>query len=390
MKPQTALSILFLTLAIVACGGRAVEETAPPPEAEPTLPQTEAPTSEPTPIQEAEAASTWQAFTSEENSFSVLLPAEPTHQAQPVPNADGTVNEMDMFVVIEGNVGYTINVSSLADFPPERLALGADVLLSDGRDAALASMSGTLRSAEDITLDGFPGQHIEFEFSTTQLPNGEGVMRLYMTDANVYQLMAIGSQGQLPAEDVKRFLDSFQLLEQPAAAGGAISEEGAAMTALTAQEFYDLALAAALEWQPDAVLSRMDSGVMYPLDSEGRGEGWTAQFYSPMAKEMNVVSLVNGEIKAVASQYPAAPDLVPDMDSVNLGVRSLYDAVTAAAGSEYDENTEIIVTLMSDVLDESIPVWSFIYQKVGVPDPPFAVIIDARSGQVLRAAELSG
>ena len=46
------------------------------------------------------------------------------------------------------------------------------------------------------------------------------------------------------------------------------------ITALTAQGFYDLALDESLKWQPDAVLSRMDSGALHPLDSEGRGEGW--------------------------------------------------------------------------------------------------------------------
>jgi hypothetical protein len=157
--------------------------------------------------------------------------------------------------------------------------------------------------------------------------------------------------------------------------------------ALTTQEFYDLALAIALEWQRDAVLSRMDSGALNPLDSEGKGEGWSAQFYSPSAKEINHVSLINGEIKAVSNPSPTA-DIVPDIDAVNLDVKSFYDAVAAAAGSEYAEGYDIIAGLRPDVLDNSIPAWTFIYQPIGKPEPSFAVIIDARSGKVLRAGQL--
>jgi hypothetical protein len=160
------------------------------------------------------------------------------------------------------------------------------------------------------------------------------------------------------------------------------------ITALTAQEFYDLALDESLKWQSDAVLSRMDSGALQPLDSEGRGEGWSAQFYSPSAKEMNLVSLINGEIKAISNPYPGPPDIVPDMESVNLDVKGLYDTVATAAGSEYAEGYDIIAGLRPDVLDNSVPAWTFIYLEVGKPEPVFTVIVDARSGQVLRAGQL--
>lgn len=56
-----------------------------------------------------------------------------------------------------------------------------------------------------------------------------------------------------------------------------------------------------------------------------------------------------------------------------------------AAGTEFDENTEIAAVLRRDVLDESVPVWTIRIVKVGAPDPSFTAILDARSGEILRS-----
>ena len=174
----------------------------------------------------------------------------------------------------------------------------------------------------------------------------------------------------------------------PASPTPAPTPPSAGAGGLTAQEFYDLALAKALEQHPDAVLSRLDSGVPSPLDGEGRGAGWSAQFYSASAKEMVLASLINGEIVVVSNAYPAAPEITPDMDAVNLDVKGFYAGVAAAAGTEYAEGYDLIAGLRPDVLDPGVPAWTFIYLQAGQPVPVYTVILDARSGQVLRAAPL--
>lgn len=184
-----------------------------------------------------------------------------------------------------------------------------------------------------------------------------------------------------PAAEPTSALDIEAVFTQPAAA------PDGSTTALTAGEFYDLALAAALQWQPDAVLIRISGGgESFPLDDAGRGEVWTAEFYSPAVKETNDILAAGGNISTdVESHSGAAPRPVPDMQTVNLDLGSLYDTVLAAAGTEFDENTEIAAVLRRDVLDESVPVWTIRIVKVGAPEPPFTAILDARSGEILRS-----
>ncbi len=160
--------------------------------------------------------------------------------------------------------------------------------------------------------------------------------------------------------------------------------------ALTAQEFYDLALAEAQAWQADAVLSRLDSGVLKLLDAEGKGEAWTAQFWSPSTKGLFTVALNEGVITGTPATNPD-PGVTPDMDAVNLDLKSFLEKAAAAGGNDYlAKGYGVTAGLRPDVLDASIPAWTIIYLEPGQPIPAFTVIMDARSGAVLRASELGG
>jgi len=203
MKSKVVL-ISLITLLVSACGGGA----------EPTRAPTQAPTATPAPTSTSAPTATpvaeWEEFTSEEGWFSITMPSEPTEQQQKLP--DELV--LHTFMAEGEQAAFAVMYS---DFP-EMIAMAdqeaVEKILDDGRDSALTSMSGTLVGEESASLGDHPGRHIVYEISEDTIPGGgEGILRVYLIDGRVFQLMALGVKGQLPAEDVERFVASFQLLE---------------------------------------------------------------------------------------------------------------------------------------------------------------------------------
>jgi hypothetical protein len=217
MVKRTLLVALSLLWLLGGCGGTA-EPDAPPP---PTQPPTDTPAPTATRRPAAASGAAWQEFTSEEGGFAVLMPSEPVEQTQPASTPDSTENHM--FMARHGEtaafgVAYTDLPEDLASVEPEAM----QGILDMGRDGALASMGGTLLAEEVISLEGFPGRHIEFELPEERFPGGgQGVLRVYLVGSRVYQVLALAVRDYLVAEDVDRFLSSFRLLDiaAPPAAG---------------------------------------------------------------------------------------------------------------------------------------------------------------------------
>ena len=212
MVQRTLLVALALIWLLAGCGGTPEPDALPPPTQPPR--ETPAPTDTPAPTAAPEVA--WKEFTSEEGGFAVLMPSEPVEQTQPASTPDSSENHM--FMARHGEtaafaVAYTDLPEDVASVEPEAI----QDILDLGRDGALASMGGTLLAEEVISLEGFPGRHIEFSLPEERFPGGgQGVLRVYLVGSRAYQVLALAARDQLAAEDVDRFLSSFRLLDVPA------------------------------------------------------------------------------------------------------------------------------------------------------------------------------
>jgi len=183
---------------------------------------TSAPTAIPEPT--ATPVAEWEETTSEEGWFSISMPSKPAEQQQNLPD-DLVLHTL----MAEGEqAAYAVMYSDIPDMITVTDQELVEQLLDDGRYGALANMSGTLVYEESVSLDEYPGRHIIYEISEEAIPGGgEGVLRAYLVDGRLFQLMALGVKGELPAEDVERFLTSFQLLEhaKPSVSEGTGPEE---------------------------------------------------------------------------------------------------------------------------------------------------------------------
>jgi hypothetical protein len=216
MVKRTLLVALALIWLLGGCGGTPEPDAPPPPTQRPT--DTPAPTATRRPTAASGAA--WQEFTSEAGGFAILMPSEPVEQTQPASTPDSSENHM--FMARHGEtaafaVAYTDLPEDVASVEPEAI----QDILDLGRDGALASMGGTLLAEEVISLEGFPGRHIEFGLPEERFPGGgQGVLRVYLVGWRAYQVLALAAKDQLAAEDVDRFLSSFRLLDVPAPPAG--------------------------------------------------------------------------------------------------------------------------------------------------------------------------
>ena len=188
MKTKLIISVIIILL-LSACGGSATPQ---------------APTVTPAPA--------WPEFTSEIGHFSVQLPSTPAEQVQTVSSDAGDI-DMYIYMVEKGDAAYGVMFNQM----PEEIASLSDeaslkLMLDGGRDGALENIGGVLTSEDEISIDSYPGRHIVFAIPEEAISGGgEGVLRIFIVDGKMYQLIAIGGKGALPAGEVANFMDSFTL-----------------------------------------------------------------------------------------------------------------------------------------------------------------------------------
>jgi hypothetical protein len=162
--------------------------------------------------------------------------------------------------------------------------------------------------------------------------------------------------------------------------------------ALGAQEIYDLALAEALTWHEDAVVTSLSTTIMGPLQADGAAESWSLTFYSPSAKEMLTVPFINGALTTPpAVALPTDPGAIPAMDNVILDLSGLYQTAADAGGDKFTgDGYYLMAGLTRYPLDENMPTWYMNYHDATNNTVVFTVIIDARSGEVIQAIDVGG
>jgi hypothetical protein len=148
----------------------------------------------------------WQEFTSQEGGFSVLLPGQPKVERQTTETAVGPLAfTMHTVELSFGSVAY---IASYNDYPPSLIADGDKNAILDGVVEGALGSKANLKKSDPISIDGHPGR----EFTGTVKDGYEYTSRAYLVNQRLYQLNIVSTPGKVPAEDKKKYFDSFKLI----------------------------------------------------------------------------------------------------------------------------------------------------------------------------------
>jgi len=282
--------------------------------------------------------------------------------------------------------------------PDKRNAL---IVLTDGADSCdpngpdqLSSFMQRLNIRVDTYIVGLGVKDPADEENLRALASASD--GLYLPANNSSQLREVLELIQDNLEADGRPSDIAQLIATPAPLPAATetpvpapTPAEAAAVAMTAQEAFDITQAEALQWQPDAVVSEMQTSALDLLDADGTSTSWVVSFYSPSTGEMNSFSFVEGVLQpSIPVPLSTQPNLVPSVESVILDTKRIYDIADGAGGSELIAGGyQPSAGLVQYPLDESQSAWYVNYMDPTNYNVAFTVIIDAQSGEVIQAID---
>ncbi|MDZ7652937.1 MAG: hypothetical protein U5L03_10465 [Burkholderiaceae bacterium] len=146
----------------------------------------------------------------------ISLPDKP-QTAQRELDFNGRRVTMDM---TSTGVGPTLFALGVAQLPPEAVAPAQlDATVAWFRDGLLRNVGGTLTGTTVVGLAAPVGRAVR----TAQAVTARGrigadrkavlAARFYVVDDRLYQVVALGAEGEIPADVVDTFFDSFRLTE---------------------------------------------------------------------------------------------------------------------------------------------------------------------------------
>ncbi len=161
----------------------------------------------------------WREIKSAEGGFALLMPEKPQTVTRDVA-FDGRTISMTM---VSTGVGPTLFAAGVARVPAEAVAPAQlDATLAKFRDALVRNIDGQTTRVEPIALpaaaaaghaarggEAFAARgHVG-----TDRRAGELAARLYVVDDRVYEVVAMGAEGELTADALDMFFSSFRLTQ---------------------------------------------------------------------------------------------------------------------------------------------------------------------------------
>jgi len=146
----------------------------------------------------------------------IALPDKP-QAAQRELVLDGQPITMRMTSTGVGPSLFAVGVAQLpaAALGPDRLA----ATVAWFRDGLLRNVQGVLTGEREITLVAPAGRNVRLARAVTALGRigagrkAELAARFYVVDDRLYQVVALGAEGEIPTDALDTFFDSFRLTE---------------------------------------------------------------------------------------------------------------------------------------------------------------------------------
>lgn len=156
-------------------------------------------------------AADWKKFTSDEGRFKVLLPIEPVAEISPLESGFGkTMLYSFLSETDNGNVAYLVTYN---DYSGEKFSKYDPYdLVVEACDAHIKNNPGKIRSNNKIKLGPYPGKEVIIETDSGTVFYG----RSYIVNSRLYQVLFMTTK-ELEAnyaQDIKKFFNSFELLNQ--------------------------------------------------------------------------------------------------------------------------------------------------------------------------------
>ena len=157
---------------------------------------------------------TWQEFKSEDGRYRVMFPAQPVAGAAPLPVLGTDLELPGQQTKYQGMLFFVAQTEAPADV---LAADDPDAFHQAWLDAAQAALKGRLISTTPLDLDGHVGQEYLMEVPDGLKTPGGGVLRVreYLVNERIYVAAQFGSKRDSMVSDVRKFLDSFQILIVP-------------------------------------------------------------------------------------------------------------------------------------------------------------------------------
>jgi hypothetical protein len=160
-------------------------------------------------VQAIQGNTEWVTFTAPENSFSVLLPHEPTLEVVPDPDdAKVTHNRFNEF---EKGYGFVIEYFS------EIHATDADQYFAGFQKGFLETTKGVLLKESKISINGWPGRELEVGLSADNGTKVFCTLHVYIVGQNLYSLSFIRLQEMdrdVAAGISTKYFSSFKLIKK--------------------------------------------------------------------------------------------------------------------------------------------------------------------------------
>ena len=151
----------------------------------------------------------WRQLSVPEARFSVLLPGKARSESRTLGTGPGAVvMTMHAYSLQRGTMGV-----AYTDYPPAVLAAdGARAQMNAARDTLLRNISGSVRSEEDVIIDGISGRQI---YAEGRAGTDDAILkaRFVAVGGRLYQIAYVGAKDGPAMADVDMFLTSFKLLK---------------------------------------------------------------------------------------------------------------------------------------------------------------------------------
>ena len=145
-------------------------------------------------------------------------------------------------------------------------------------------------------------------------------------------------------------------------------------------DVYARAEAKAKAWKSDAVLARLTTTSMGPLDEQGRSEAWNVTFFSPSTSENVSISTFRGMLTCYAAKGEAGrlPDLKPGFfrDGAKLyAIAKQHGADLLTSGHNVEVQTAAAPT-------DRHATWYINFSKPDGKSGGLMIVVDANTGNV--------
>lgn len=158
-------------------------------------------------------AAEWQMVSSKAGNFRVKMPGKPQNFSRKL---NTKVGETEMhFYLATANNGKTAYLVMYNDYPSEFVAKADPKKVVEGAvKGSIRGRNGKVMMEKVITIDGYPGKMVVFEFKQGSL-NMTAIARVYLVKNRLYQVLLMTETSVKPsAEDIDKYLTSFARLSK--------------------------------------------------------------------------------------------------------------------------------------------------------------------------------